>query len=93
MNPVEQFFKSEKWNASKLASSVGVSPSTVCRMLSGERDASPDLARKIEAATEGKLSALDFLSACMQARVYRELQIADKQHIRSSHASPDRKVA
>lgn len=87
MTPVERYFKSEGTNASKLATLVGVHPSYLYRMISGERDSSPDLARKVEAETGGKLSALDFLSTCMEARKRRRMACEDQSHIRGDEAS------
>lgn len=93
MTPVERYFEAEGMNARKLAALLGVHQSHVYRMISGERDSSPDLARKIERKTEGKLSAVDFLASCMTARAAREIARADESHIRPAEASEARENA
>jgi transcriptional regulator with XRE-family HTH domain len=50
-------------NATAFAAAVGVEPSTVTRLLRGERTPSLALAARIRAATEGKVTADDFLPA------------------------------
>lgn len=66
-NKVTSYFEENGETASTLAAKIGSHPSTITRALRGERQPSFELARKIEAATEGRLTAKDFISACMDA--------------------------
>lgn len=61
--------KGEKISA--FAVRIGRSPSTLTRVLSGERNPSIELARDIERGTGGEISAAEFLASCLDVR--REL--------------------
>lgn len=53
---------------STFAVRIGRSPSTLSRVLSGQRDPSFDLARDVERGTGGKVSRLQFLEICLAAQ-------------------------
>lgn len=52
---LEQFLKDSDQTAAAFAMKIGAPPSTVTRWLRGERRVSPEMAIKIEAATNGKI--------------------------------------
>lgn len=68
MNALERYFQQSGDNPSKLAERVGRSPSTITRPLTGERNASMDVALDVERGTGGAVSAAEFLSICLDAR-------------------------
>ena len=65
MNVIETYFKETGDTPAALAQRIGRSPSTITRVMRGERDPSMELARQIERGTEGKLTAEQFISACL----------------------------
>lgn len=67
MNALTTYLKDTGQTVSGLAAKMGLAPSTLTRPLRGQRSASTKLARAVEAATEGKVSASDFLSICLSA--------------------------
>lgn len=46
--------------------------STITRPMRGERNVSMDVALEIEAATGGRVTATEFIGACLEARKSRE---------------------
>jgi len=71
MSPVDAYFDRTKSNPARLAAQMGCAPSTITRMLKGERRANTDMAQRVEAATEGGITAVDFLAHCMSAKAAR----------------------
>ena len=68
MNKLQAYFAETGETASGLAAKVGRAVSTITRPLRGERNVSMDLALDIERATDGRVTASDFLAACVEAR-------------------------
>jgi len=68
MNSLERYFSASGENIRKLADRMNVSPSTLTRPLKGERNASMDLALKVEEATGKRVSAGEFLEICLEAK-------------------------
>lgn len=68
MTAIQQYFEETGDHAASLAGRIGVSPSTITRALRGLRSPSLDLAHKVEKATGGKVSAVEFMAACLAAR-------------------------
>lgn len=67
MNAIERYFENNKDDSpAALAKRIGRSASTITRAIKGERNASMNLARDIERGTDGKLTASEFLNACLQ---------------------------
>lgn len=64
---VERYFERTGDTKHKLSQRVGCSPTTITRSLKGQRSPSLGLARRIEAATDGKISAVEFMAACLAA--------------------------
>ncbi len=60
---LSHYLDEKSLNASAFAAVVGVEPSTVTRLLRGERAPSLALAARIREATGGKVTADDFLPA------------------------------
>jgi antitoxin HigA-1 len=52
-------------NISTLAARMGRAPSTLTRPLNGERNPSVGLAREVEQATGGRVTAVQFMEICM----------------------------
>jgi len=75
MSSLDQYFAETGENASKLAERMGVSPSSITRPLRGERNASMDLALKVEEATGGKVTAVAFLDVCLAAKRARSAEV------------------
>lgn len=68
MNPIEQFIRDKTGKKpSHLARRVGCSPSTITRIIRGERRPSVSFAEKVEQKTGGEIKALDFLAACVRS--------------------------
>ena len=67
MNLVEAYFEKTGSNVNKLSIKIGCSPSTLYRMLEGSRPANPEMALKVEFATNGEIRALYFMDACIEA--------------------------
>lgn len=59
MNLTQYLAQAEK-SASELAAAIGCETSTITRIMRGERRPSINLAARIEAATDGKVSIKDF---------------------------------
>jgi plasmid maintenance system antidote protein VapI len=74
MSLLDQYFAETGDNASKLAERMGVSPSSITRPLRGERNASMDLALKVEEATDRRVPASVFLEICLEAKRARASQ-------------------
>ena len=60
---------------SAFAVRIGRSPSTLSRTLAGQRNPSLDLADDVEKGTDGRVTAVDFLSICVAKR--REIRFAE----------------
>lgn len=68
MDAIERYFHESGDTPSRLAGRIGRSPSTITRVINGQREPSFDLAREIERGTEGKLAAGEFLQACLERK-------------------------
>ena len=66
-NPLAIYLQEADLKLSGLARKMGRSPSTLTRALRGERDPTLTLARAVETATEGKVSAAQFINVCLSA--------------------------
>lgn len=67
MSQIAAYFKSSKETPSSLAAKCGVAHSTITRALRGERHPSVGLAQKVEKATNGEVTAKEFMAECMDA--------------------------
>ena len=68
MDALKRYFSETETNMSSLAAKMGVAPTTLARPLRGERNANTDLALDVERATEGRVTAGDFLALGLEAR-------------------------
>lgn len=68
MNALTAYFAETGDNIAKLAERIGRSPSTITRPLRGERNVSMNVAIEIEAATDGKVPASEFVAICIDAK-------------------------
>lgn len=68
MDALSNYFAESGEKLSAFAVRIGRSPSTLSRVLSGQRDPSFDLARDVERGTDGKVSRLQFLEICLSAQ-------------------------
>lgn len=68
MNALTSYFADTGDNLAKLAERIGRSPSTITRPLRGERNVSMNVAREIEEATGGRVSAAQFIEICLEAQ-------------------------
>jgi DNA-binding transcriptional regulator YdaS (Cro superfamily) len=82
MDPLSSYLARKGETLSAFAARIGRSPSTLTRVLGGARNPSMDLARDVERGTDGQVTAIEFLSLCMDRPVPHD---AD----RVSTASPD----
>lgn len=57
---LETYLSEIDLKATAFAEKIGVSPSTITRILRGERSPGFDLVMRIQAATKGKVSAKDW---------------------------------
>lgn len=79
MSALDLYFAATGENASKLAARMGVSPSAITRPLRGERNASMDLALKVEVATGGNVTASAFLDICLKAKRARAAEVGARE--------------
>lgn len=68
MDALSNYFAETGENVSTFAVRIGRAPSTLSRVLSGQRDPSIDLARDVERGTGGLVSKLQFLEICLAAQ-------------------------
>ncbi|MRI57354.1 hypothetical protein D8770_25975 [Methylobacterium sp. DB1607] len=68
MNALTAYFADTGDNLARLAERIGRSPSTITRPLRGERNVSMNVAREIERATDGRVSAAQFIAICLEAQ-------------------------
>lgn len=68
MNALATYFAESGENIAKLAEKIGRAPSTITRPLKGERNVSMNVARQIETATDGRVTAAQFIAICLEAR-------------------------
>ncbi|WP_411033815.1 hypothetical protein [Shinella sp. BYT-45] len=68
MDALSMYFAESGEKLSTFAVRIGRAPSTLSRVLSGQRDPSVDLARDVERGTNGKVSKLQFLEICLAAQ-------------------------
>jgi transcriptional regulator with XRE-family HTH domain len=68
MDALSKYLEDGNEKLSAFATRIGRAPSTLSRVLSGQRDPSFDLARDVEAGTDGAVSALQFLEICLAAK-------------------------
>jgi DNA-binding transcriptional regulator YdaS (Cro superfamily) len=64
-NSLTRYLRDTGTNLSGLAAAMGKSPSTLTRPLKGERNPSVGLARAVERVTNGKVTAAEFIEACI----------------------------
>lgn len=76
MNALQRYFQETGENVARLAVRIGRHPSTITRPLRGERNVSMSIAREIEAATEGKVTAAEFVAICLEAGKARTEEVA-----------------
>lgn len=67
-NALTRYLRDTGINLSGLAAAMGKSPSTLTRPLKGERNPSVGLAREVERATDGRVTASEFIDVCIRAR-------------------------
>lgn len=60
---LEQYLRDKNIKPAAFAASIEVAPSTITRILRGERTPRIDLIAKIKAATKGKVKAEDFMES------------------------------
>ncbi|USJ24686.1 helix-turn-helix domain-containing protein [Ensifer adhaerens] len=60
---LEQYLTAKNIKPSAFADGIGVAPSTITRILRGERTPRIELIAKIKAATGGKVTMEDFMEA------------------------------
>jgi transcriptional regulator with XRE-family HTH domain len=60
---LEQYLSETNKKPSVFATEIGVAPSTITRLLKGERSPRLDLIALIQKGSEGKVTANDFLDA------------------------------
>jgi DNA-binding transcriptional regulator YdaS (Cro superfamily) len=65
---IKAYFSETGETPSSLAAKIGRSVSTITRPLRGERNASMNVALQVERVTEGRVTADDFMSACLAAK-------------------------
>lgn len=65
-NSLTRYLRDTGTNLSGLAAAMGTSPSTLTRPLKGERNPTVGLARKVERVTNGRVTAAEFIEACIQ---------------------------
>ena len=68
MNALQKYLAENDETLGKIAERLAVSLTTITRPLRGHRPAGTDLARKIEMATGGKVTASEFMDICLAAR-------------------------
>lgn len=68
MNALTSYFAETGDNIAKLAERIGRSPSTITRPLKGERNVSMNVALEVEKATDGRVTADQFVAICLRAR-------------------------
>jgi hypothetical protein len=68
MDALSTYLEEQEEKLSTFAVRIGRSPSTLSRVLSGQRDPSMDLARDVEKGTDGRVSKLQFLEICLNAQ-------------------------
>lgn len=65
LNKVQRYLARSGDTISALAAKAGVADTTIRRVLWGQADPTVPLARKIEEATAGQLTAKEFMLCCM----------------------------
>lgn len=68
MTPLDRYFADTGDNLPTLARRMGRHASALYRPLKGARNVSLTVALELERATGGKVSALDFLAICLDAK-------------------------
>lgn len=68
MDAIDRYLQQSGKTLSRLADDIGCAPSTMTRIAKGEREPSFELAERVERATGGKLSAAQFLQACLEKK-------------------------
>jgi transcriptional regulator with XRE-family HTH domain len=68
MNTLRRYLEENDESLSAFAVRIGKAPSTLTRVLSGERNPSIGLAREIEKGTAGKVTAAEFMAICLQTQ-------------------------
>jgi hypothetical protein len=65
MDCLDQYFQDTRSTPAHLAKAMGASSSPVYRVIKGERPPNVRMADKVEVATAGRITAEQFMSACM----------------------------
>lgn len=68
MDAIARYFDESGDTPSRLADRIGRAPSTITRVINGQREPSFDLAHDIERGTEGRLTAGEFLQALLDRK-------------------------
>jgi hypothetical protein len=71
-NSLTRYLRETGNKLSGLAAKMGCPASTLTRPLNGERNPSIALARRVEIATDGRVTAAEFIEICMDARPARK---------------------
>lgn len=66
MNTLRRYLDEKDESLSAFAVRIGKAPSTLTRVLAGERNPSIGLARDVEKGTEGQVTAAEFMAICLQ---------------------------
>lgn len=95
MDALSLFLNATGERLSAFAVRIGRSPSTLSRVLSGQRDPSVDLARDVEAGTGGRVTKLQFLEICLRAQEAAGVTrpVADSAPVSSTAAAVSRAAA
>lgn len=65
---IERYFERTGETPGSLAKAMGRHHWTIARALTGQRNVSFELAEDVERATEGAVTAIDFIASCLAAR-------------------------
>jgi plasmid maintenance system antidote protein VapI len=75
-NALDRYLAEHNESLNGLAQRMGRAPSTLTRVLKGERKPSPDLALDVEEHTGGAVPAADFMAICADASLQRAREAA-----------------
>jgi transcriptional regulator with XRE-family HTH domain len=68
MNTLRRYLEQNDESLSAFAVRIGKAPSTLTRVLAGERNPSIALARDVEKGTGGRVTAAEFMTICLQTQ-------------------------
>lgn len=72
----DRYLRSRQMTRHDLTVEVGCSDSAISRTMNGQRNVGLDFAKRIEAATNGEVTALQFLADCLPARIKHKSELA-----------------